>query len=153
MPLSARENLTLPDLSAFWRSGLLRRRQETAETKRWFDRFDVRPAGAYEAALATFSGGNQQKLMFGKWLRRNPAVLLLDEPTQGVDIGAKTEIHRQLVGVALEGMALVIASSDVDEIAAICHRVLVLHRGHLVADLAGAEVTVSAISHAALGYS
>ena len=151
MEFSARENLTLSNLRPFWARGRLRRRGETEEAKAWFKRLDVRPNQAYEAPIMTFSGGNQQKIIFGKWLRRNPAVLLLDEPTQGVDIGAKAALHRQLLNAASEGAAVIISSSDVDELVAVCHQVLVMRRGKIVAHLRNDEITVAGISHESLG--
>ncbi len=151
MEFSARENLTVTDLAPFWQRGLLRRRGETAETKSWFGRLAVRPAEGIEAPLMTFSGGNQQKILFGKWLRRSPKVFLLDEPTQGVDIGAKAALHRQLLDAAANGAAVIISSSDVDELVALSHRVLVVRGGRIVARLQGDEINVAAISHHALG--
>ncbi len=153
MEFSARENLTISDLQPFWSKGLLHRRAERAEAGSWFERLDVRPGGAFESPLMTFSGGNQQKVLFGKWMRRNPKVFLLDEPTQGVDVGAKAGLHRQILAAAAGGAAVVISSSDVDELAALCHEVMVVRNGRIVAVLRGDEVTVSAISRESLGAS
>jgi ribose transport system ATP-binding protein len=150
MEFSARENVTLANLAPFWARGLLRRRREAQEAESWFERLLVRPP-AVEAPLMTFSGGNQQKIIFAKWLRRHPAVLLLDEPTQGVDVGAKVALHRQILATAVEGTAVILTSSDVDELAALCHQVIVLRRGRVVARLRGDEITVSAISRESLG--
>jgi ribose transport system ATP-binding protein len=88
--------------------------------------------------------------MFAKWLRREPAVFLLDEPTQGVDVGAKAVLHAQLVQAAAAGAAIVISSSDVDELAAICQRVIVCRDGRPAADLLGGEVSARAISRECL---
>lgn len=148
---SARENLTLSRLSPFWKGLRLHRKDEAAETKRWFERLDVRPVDGYDRPLATFSGGNQQKVLFGKWLRLSPQVFLLDEPTQGVDIGAKAELHRQLLKAAQDGTVVVISSSDVDELAAVCRRVLVLREGRVVADLTGRQVSIASITRECLG--
>ena len=123
---------------------------ERREALTWFERLGVRPAEAVDRPLESFSGGNQQKILFGKWLRRRPDVLLLDEPTQGVDVGAKAVLHRRLVEAAAAGAAVVISSSDVDELAAICRRVLVCRQGRLAADLHGDDVTVRAISRECL---
>jgi ribose transport system ATP-binding protein len=150
MTLSARENISLSDLRPFWKHGLLRRGAERAEVSRWFERLSIRPP-ALDAPLATFSGGNQQKIVIAKWLRRDPAVLLLDEPTQGVDIAAKAQLHQEILAVAQAGCAVVISSSDLDEIVALCHRVLVLRDGRLVAHLAGESLTVQEVTHAVLG--
>jgi ribose transport system ATP-binding protein len=100
--------------------------------------------------LESFSGGNQQKIMFAKWLRREPGVFLLDEPTQGVDVGAKAALHQQLVQAAAAGAAVVISSSDVDELAAICQRVIVCRDGRAAADLRGGGVSAGAISRECL---
>ena len=96
MTLSARENLTLPQLKPFFKKGIIRRKLETKTTEEWFERLSVRPARAIDEPLSIFSGGNQQKVLFGKWLSQRPAVFLLDEPTQGVDVGAKADLHREL---------------------------------------------------------
>lgn len=151
MDLTGRENLTISHLRPFWRRWRLSRREERTESRSWFDRLGVRPAGAIEERLSSFSGGNQQKILFGKWLRREPRIFLLDEPTQGVDIGAKAELHRQLISAASDGTAVLVASSDVEEIAALCTRVLVLRDGHVVAELVGDEITVPTITHRCSG--
>src|SRR5689334_20720934 len=141
MTMSARENLTLPDLKPFWKGGLLRRRAETTRTKEWFQRLSVRPGDAVNESLSIFSGGNQQKILFGKWLSQKPAVFLLDEPTQGVDVGAKADLHRELVAAAEDGAAVVVSSSDLEELADLCERVLVIVDGRISAELRGAELT------------
>lgn len=153
MELSARENLTLSDLQPFWRRLRLRRSEEAAEARHWFARLAVRPSGGQDRPLSTFSGDNQQKILFGKWLRRKPKVFLLDEPTQGVDVGAKAELHRQLLDAADAGSTVVISSSDVDELAALCHRVIVLRDGEVVADLTGKDVSIPTITRECLGAS
>jgi ribose transport system ATP-binding protein len=146
MTMSARENLTLPDLKPFWKGGLLRRRAETARTKEWFERLSVRPANAVNDPLSIFSGGNQQKILFGKWLSQKPSVFLLDEPTQGVDVGAKADLHRELIAAAQDGAAVVVSSSDLEELADLCDRVLVIVEGRISAELQGAELTEGGIT-------
>ncbi|MBV8998467.1 MAG: sugar ABC transporter ATP-binding protein [Solirubrobacterales bacterium] len=141
MTMSARENLTLPDLKPFWKGLRLRRRSETARTKDWFERLSVRPANAINDPLSIFSGGNQQKILFGKWLSQKPSVFLLDEPTQGVDVGAKADLHRELVAAAEDGAAVIVSSSDLEELADLCDRVLVIVDGRITAELQGAELT------------
>lgn len=148
--LPARENIALTGLRPFARFGTMRRRPERRIALDWFERLSVRPPGQVDLPLASFSGGNQQKIMFAKWLRREPTVFLLDEPTQGVDVGAKAVLHGQLVRAAAAGAAIVISSSDVDELAAICQRVLVCRDGRVGADLHGHQVTVRAISRECL---
>lgn len=151
LELSARENLCLSDLSPFWRGLWMRKRAERRETQGWFEQLTVRPADAVDERLLTFSGGNQQKVLFGKWLRRRPTIFLLDEPTQGVDIGAKAQLHRQLLDAAENGAGVLVSSSDVDELAALCGRVLVLRNGHIVSELSGPRLTVANIARECLG--
>jgi ribose transport system ATP-binding protein len=146
MTMSARENLTMPDLKPFWKGGRLRRRTEKALTKSWFERLSVRPANATDEPLSIFSGGNQQKILFGKWLSQKPAVFLLDEPTQGVDVGAKADLHRELVTATQDGAAVVISSSDLEELADLCDRVLVIVDGKISSVLEGADVTEGKIT-------
>jgi ribose transport system ATP-binding protein len=148
---SALENLTLANLRPFYRRMVLRRRAEADEGRAWFRRLGVRPADGLAMPLGSFSGGNQQKILFGKWLRCGPRVLLLDEPTQGVDIGAKAELYPEILRAAADGAAVVVASSDIDDLRVLCDRVLVLRRGALAAELTGADVTTEAISRECLG--
>ena len=130
MTMSARENLTLPDLKPFWKGGApAPTERRRARTKEWFERLSVRPGDAVDEPLSIFSGGNQQKILFGKWLSQKPSVFLLDEPTQGVDVGAKADLHRELVAAAEDGAAVVISSSDLEELADLCDRVLVIVDG------------------------
>ena len=146
MTMSARENLTLPSLKPFWKGGILRRRAERSRTQEWFKRLSVRPAGAEDEPLSIFSGGNQQKVLFGKWLSQAPSVFLLDEPTQGVDVGAKADLHKELEGAAMEGAAVVLSSSDLEELADLCDRVLVIVEGKLSSELKGEDLTEARIT-------
>jgi ribose transport system ATP-binding protein len=150
LSLSARENISLSSLRPFRRFATMWRRPERRTALSWFERLSVRPPDLVDLPLESFSGGNQQKIMFAKWLRRDPAVFLLDEPTQGVDVGAKALLHQQLVQAAAGGAAIVISSSDVDELAAICQRVIVCRGGRAAADLRGGEVSARAISRECL---
>ena len=151
MNLPVRENLTLARLRPLWKAPFLRRTREDAECRRWFEQLSIRPKDRFNETLERFSGGNQQKVLLAKWLRLEPRVLLLDEPTQGVDVASKAEIHRQLTATAHQGAAVLIASSDVDELAAVCTRVVVLHEGHPTAELQGDRVRVDLISREAHG--
>ncbi|MCU1480653.1 MAG: Monosaccharide-transporting ATPase [Subtercola sp.] len=146
MSQTARHNMTLLSMKQFFRGGFLRKKPEVAEAARWFERLNVQPQKAEEALLSTFSGGNQQKILLGKWLRIDPKVMLLDEPSQGVDVGAKLEVHKQIALAATNGTAVIIGSSDVEELASLCERVLVLRDGHVAEELTGARVTVKDIN-------
>lgn len=149
--LSARENLTLPELSPFWNGVTLSKGVEVSEAETWFGELAIRPADATEMLLENFSGGNQQKVVLARLLRRRPAVLLLEEPTHGVDIGAKAELHRRIVATAEAGTGVVIASSDVDELLALCHRVMVMWQGRSAAELSGDELTIANVTRQMMG--
>jgi ribose transport system ATP-binding protein len=139
--MSAAENLTLPALSSFWRRGRLDVPGEKRDADTWFSKLEVRPANGTQLPLASFSGGNQQKVVLAKWLRQDPCLLLLDEPTQGVDIGAKAVIHRAILAAVDDGLSVVIASSDDEEVASLCSRVHVVQHGRIVDTVVGADIT------------
>jgi ribose transport system ATP-binding protein len=138
---TVRENCTLTDLKRHSRrSWRINRGAERAEVNEWVERLDVRPRRP-DAVFSTLSGGNQQKVVLAKWLRRKPRVLLLDEPTQGVDVHAKATIHALAREVAVGGAAVVIASSDDTELCDTCDRVLVMRNGEIVAEVSGDRLT------------
>jgi ribose transport system ATP-binding protein len=97
--------------------------------------------------LRTLSGGNQQKVVMARWLRIDPQVLLLDEPTQGVDVGAKAELHRQVLAASAHGTAVVVSSTDVEELVTLSDRVLIMRAGRVAEELTGERVTENAINH------
>jgi ribose transport system ATP-binding protein len=151
MKMSARENLTLPRLAPLRRMmGRLDQREERREVGRWVDRVGVRPAEP-ERALELFSGGNQQKIVLAKWLRNEPKVLLMDEPTQGVDVGAKAGIFELIANAAAAGAGILVCSSDEKELALICDRVLVMRDGQAVAQLRRTELSEAELVRAGLG--
>ncbi len=135
---SVRENVVLTHLRDFRRHSALpapHRRRETDRTLKEISRLQIATTGPAQV-ISTLSGGNQQKALLSRWLvGRATRVLLLDEPTKGVDVGAKTEILRLVSELASEGTAVIIASSDLEEVAAIAHRVVVLREGHIVGNL------------------
>lgn len=149
--LAARENITIASLKDVWRFPFLRRRAEAKMVTGWFERLDVRPVKNIDTPMSSFSGGNQQKIIYGKWFQREPVLFLLDEPTQGVDVGAKGELHQALFAAAKGGAGVLVSSTDVDELATISDRVVVLAGGCVVATLMGADINVNAITRAALG--
>ncbi len=122
---SLRENLFLPARGAW-----LRPKHERREAEAWIERLRIRASGP-DAPIASLSGGNQQKVLLARALARRPRVLLLDEPTQGVDVGAKAEIHALIRALAREGTAIVISSSDLPELLGLAHRIGVLREGRL----------------------
>ena len=101
-----------------------------------------------EAAIETLSGGNQQKVVMSRWMRIGPDVLVLEDPTAGVDVGAKAEIYRLLGSALADGKAVLLVSTDFEEVAAICHRALVFQGGRIVAEIAGEDLSVESITRA-----
>jgi ribose transport system ATP-binding protein len=113
---------------------LLRRGTERRVAQDWIDELDVRVA-SLEQLVLNLSGGNQQKIVIAKWLFRNASVLMLDEPTRGIDVGAKAEIHDLLRRLASQGKAILVVSSEIPELVALCDRILVLWRGRLAGEV------------------
>jgi ABC-type sugar transport system ATPase subunit len=149
LALSVQENLLLPDLPAFTRWGVIDQRRARTRAGELVQRFRIRCDSILQRARQ-LSGGNQQKVALAKWIGRKVAVLVLDEPTRGVDVGAKVEIYRVLREVAAAGSACIIASSDAGEIAAVCDRAIVLKEGRPVAELSGRSMTADALTAAAI---
>jgi len=147
--LTVRENMSIVRLSAFVRGGVLRRSRERTSAMNWISDLDIRPANA-EASFSSLSGGNQQKVVLAKWLLTTPTVLVLDEPTQGVDVGTKSAIYEILRESAAKGLGVVICGSDSEELATVCDRVLILSRGRIVAELSGEVLTPEEIDEAVL---
>lgn len=137
--LSVTENVTLPVLDECRRRGILRRRTLVRRTDGLIERYDVRPRDAAKV-YGTLSGGNQQKALMAKWLQMDPRLLLLHEPTQGVDIGAREQIFDLVHAAAGDGMSVVCASSDYEQLELMCDRVLVFGRGRIVGELLGDDV-------------
>jgi ribose transport system ATP-binding protein len=147
--MSVRENITLPALTSYARAGVVQRRAEAAAAADATRALTVKTP-SIEAAVATLSGGNQQKVVLGKWLARRPRVMVFDEPTQGVDVGAKAEIHRLVRRLADEGAAVIMISSDMDEIVAESDRVAVMHDGRITGILDRAACTPESIMQLAV---
>jgi ribose transport system ATP-binding protein len=153
MDMSARENLTLSGLRSLRRAfGRLDRRAEVAEVDRWTQLVGLRPAMPGRR-FDLFSGGNQQKVMIAKWLRLEPRALLLEEPTQGVDVGAKVAIYELLQQAAAGGAGVMVASADAQELSMICDRVLVMRDGRIVAELSGRNLSEAQLLHEELALS
>jgi ribose transport system ATP-binding protein len=151
MTMSLRENMTLPRLRPLRRFfGRLDQSAERREVDQWIERLGVRPADP-ERPLSLFSGGNQQKVVLAKWLRNEPKVLLLDEPTQGVDVGAKAGIFELIAAAAAGGTGVLVCSSDAKELALICDRVLVMRDGEMVIEVTRSQLTEAALVGAGLG--
>ncbi|MGD9854980.1 MAG: sugar ABC transporter ATP-binding protein [Planctomycetaceae bacterium] len=140
LPMPVGANLSLSVLASLTRGGLISRRRERQLVQQQIQDLSIRTAGM-GAAAETLSGGNQQKLVLGKWLASRPRVLILDEPTRGVDIGAKSQLHRLIRQLAGEGMATLMISSELPEILSVSDRILVMREGRLAGELAGPAAT------------
>jgi len=134
--LTVEENVTIPHVGSRARRWSLGTGWRHRETDAVIDRYDVRPR-ARDAVVATMSGGNQQKVLFGKWLMDRPRLLTLEEPTQAVDVGARAALLEATRRAAQDGAAVLYVSAEVDDLAAVCDRLLVIEDGVLVRDLAG----------------
>ncbi len=141
---SIRENISLSRLRPLFIKGRLSRRAEREDVARWADRVELRPAEP-ERLFETLSGGNQQKAVIARWLRTQPYALVLDEPTQGVDVGSKSTIYGLLRDAAGDGLAILVCSSEAEELAELCERVIVLSAGRTVTELRGNQLTADAI--------
>jgi ribose transport system ATP-binding protein len=147
--LTLRENFSLGFLDTISRFGLIDRADEAVRAKKITEDLRIRAAST-ETKLFELSGGNQQKALFGREISAQPTVLLVDEPTKGVDIGARSEIYQRLRAIADQGLAVLVSSSDGIELEGICDRVLIFARGAIVHELSGPAVTDAAITEANL---
>ena len=144
------EHVPLPRLGPLQRHGRLRHGACAARRGDWVERLDVQPP-LLDRRMEKFSGGNQQKAVLARWLRTDPRVLLLDEPTQGVDIGAKAAIYRHIRTAAEDGMAVLVASSDAEELVHLCDRVLVFRSGSVAVELRRRQLTEERLVAETLG--
>jgi ribose transport system ATP-binding protein len=136
--MPVRVNITLTDLARISRAGVVQRQKELATAHRWTQELDIRLRSTEQTARE-LSGGNQQKVIIAKWLFRNAFVLMLDEPTRGIDVGAKAEIYTLLRRLSSDGKALLVVSSELPELMILCDRILILSRGSLVGEVARHE--------------
>src|SRR5206468_9685984 len=144
LTMNCRENTSLAALKQLTRAGFVRRRKETSLVQAYVDRLRVRTPGL-EAPTAGLSGGNQQKIALAKWLARECDVLIVDEPTRGVDVGAKAEIHTLLDELACEGLGIILISSELPEVMNLSRRVLVLRDGEVAGELPRAELSQASL--------
>ncbi len=134
LPFSVKNNVALPVLRSLHKNGILDEPRERKLANEFIEGLSIRTPSAYTPA-ASLSGGNQQKVVLGKWLASEPRVFILDEPTQGVDVGAKREIHRQVDELVQRGVGILLISSDLPEVLGMADRILVMREGHIVAEL------------------
>jgi len=149
-PMSVLHNFSLAALGGLSRAGFIDRAGERRMAENGVARFSVKTSSVDEIA-GRLSGGNQQKIVLGKWLANNPRLLILDEPTRGIDVGAKAEIHRLMSELAAEGVAILMISSELPEVLGMSDRVLVMREGRLVAEFGRAQATSEAVGAAMMG--
>jgi rhamnose transport system ATP-binding protein len=149
MELSARRNATLTLLKQLHRFGLMSPKREKLAAREWTERLQFR--GHLEEPVRVLSGGNQQKVVLAKWLATQPKLLIVDEPTRGIDVGAKAEVHRTLSQLAKAGMGILMISSEMPEVLGMADRVLVMHEGHLTGEFDRADANEEKIMAAATG--
>jgi rhamnose transport system ATP-binding protein len=144
------QNVTLPILPRLFPRLLVRASTERALAAEQTREFQVRMTGV-DQLVGALSGGNQQKVVLAKWLASKPRVLILDEPTRGIDIGAKVEVHRIISELAASGLGIVLISSDLPEVLAMSDRILVMHEGRIAAEIDRAQATEERVMYAATG--
>jgi len=150
LPLSVRENISLPNLDRLRRFGFVRRRDEQRLVDRFISALRIRTPSQAQRVM-NLSGGNQQKVVLAKWLARQPRVLIVDEPTRGIDIGAKAEVHTLLRELADAGVAIMMISSELPEILRMSDRIVVMREGRIAGELTRAEATQERIMELSTG--
>src|SRR4051794_22280143 len=150
MELSVERNVTLPRARRLSRLGLLFGAVERDEASDWTRRLQTK-LGRLSDPVGTLSGGNQQKVVLAKWLSTSPKLLIVDEPTRGIDVGTKAEVHRLMSSLAADGIAIVMVSSELPEVLGMADRIVVLREGRVAAEITRAEATEEAVMYAAMG--
>ncbi len=144
------QNVTLPSLGQTSRAGFLRLAEEFALARKYTQRLDLR-AASLDQDVGLLSGGNQQKVVIAKWLATKPRVIILDEPTKGIDIGSKAAVHEFMAELASEGLAVIMISSEIPEVLGMSDRVIVMREGRIVAEVTGDQMTPETLVRAAAG--
>jgi ABC-type sugar transport system ATPase subunit len=145
------DNIIAAKLAEFSRYGLLDRAKRDSVSEQYIGRLNVRASGVHQL-VGHLSGGNQQKVLIAKWLITKPRILIADEPTKGIDVGAKYEIHALLRRLADDGAGIVVISSDMPEILGLCDRIVVMHEGRISGELTAEAATEDAIIRCAVGF-
>ena len=143
-------NMTLASLNQMTQMGIIDRNQAFHQTSHYVESMQIK-SPSLETAVKKLSGGNQQKMVLGKWLMTQPKILFLDEPTRGIDVGAKVEIHALINQLAQQGVAIIIISSELPEILGVSSRIIVLHEGEITGRFTNQEVTQEDILQCAAG--
>ncbi|MFQ6114370.1 MAG: ATP-binding cassette domain-containing protein, partial [bacterium] len=147
--MSVSANITLPSINKIRRFGLLSKRLERSLAENYVERLKIKTPSSHQI-VENLSGGNQQKVVIAKWLATNPKVILLDEPTRGIDVNSKNEIYRLISELASAGLGVVVVSSELPEIMAISDRILVLSEGRATGEFTYSEASEEKIIQAAI---
>jgi len=148
--MDLRGNMTLASMEQLWKNGVIDGNEEIRRTEQYVGDLSIKTPSV-EQKVGNLSGGNQQKVVVGKWLMTHPKVLFLDEPTRGIDVGAKIEIYNIMNQLVEQGVCIVMISSELPEILGISDRILVMHMGRLVGDLSWKEATQEKVMYLATG--
>lgn len=147
--LSIRDNIVLASLKKFSKYGVMKDKEQNDETEKIFSRLNIK-ANSIRVPAFSLSGGNQQKMVIAKWLMRNPKIIFMDEPTRGVDVGAKREIYTIMTDLVKKGFSIVIISSELPEIVSMADRVIVISGGKITGELSREELSQNAIMQLAV---
>jgi len=148
--LSVKDNICLPSLERFSRFGFMQMEKEILTTNKYLQELHIKTPG-FKQKVLYLSGGNQQKVVLSKWLCSQTDILIFDEPTRGIDVGAKVEIYKLMNQLAAEGVAIILISSELPEILGMSERILVMHQGSITGELSAEEATPEKILQLALG--
>jgi ABC-type sugar transport system ATPase subunit len=151
MSMSVRGNITLANWPASTHMGFFNEGTERKRARSWIDKLGIRMSGNIEEEVRFLSGGNQQKVVLARWLEANTKILILDEPTWGVDVGARADIYELLQQLKAQGLAILIVSSDMQEVMTISDRILVMSKGRIAGEFPGAQATQAQLLSAAAG--
>lgn len=145
-----RANISLPHPKLFSRAQIMNVANEIKAFAKYKERLEIKTTGP-EQRLSDLSGGNQQKIVLAKWLCADPKLIILDEPTRGIDVGSKSAIHELIAGLAENGLAVIVISSEMPEVLGVSHRILTMAGGRMVGEFSGDEMTeqnlINAVSH------
>ena len=148
--MAIRDNITLPQLSKFGVWLLGKRRRELALTRTYCERLELKAAD-FDQSVAELSGGNQQKVVLAKWLATQPKVIIIDEPTKGIDIGSKAAVHQFIGELVVQGLAVIMVSSELPEVMGLSDRIIVMYQGRIRREFSRAEATTESVAAAAMG--
>ena len=138
--MNCRDNMTLPQVADLKAGPFVAEGAEVAIFDQYRDRLDIRTPG-WKQLVGNLSGGNQQKIVIGKWLSMHPSVLIVDEPTRGIDVGSKTEIHNLIRELAAQGYAVIVISSEMPEVLHVSDRIVAMYSGEIMRTFTAEEVT------------